>query len=229
MNDGLRVAASALRYWEFRHQVLANNLANAETVGFKGQRVFARLLEGRAPEAEAATDRTAGTLDPTGRHLDVAIEGEGYLVVWTPGGERWTRGGSLRIDDAGRLVDMSGNPVLSDRGQLVLPPGTVEIDRTGMVTVDGVEYGRLRLERPVEDVELERQGAGLYVPADARVRVPEDERRLHQGHLERSNVDPIASLVEMITIQRSHAAVERSIRVIDGVMSTISNDIGKVS
>lgn len=229
MNDGLRVAASALRYWEFRQQVLANNLANAETDGFKGQRVFARLLEGRAPEAEAATDARPGTLDPTGRALDVAIEGDGYFVVWTPAGERWTRGGSLRIDDTGRLVDMSGNPVLSERGPLVLPPGTVEIDRTGMVTVDGVEHGRLRLERSSVDLELERQGAGLLVPADARMRVPADERRVRQGHLERSNVDPIASLVEMITIQRSHAAVERSIRVIDGVMSTISNDIGRIS
>jgi flagellar hook-basal body protein len=79
-------AAAALRYWERRQEVASNNLANVSTEGFKGQRVFARMVEGALPAADAVTDFTPGPLSTTGNPSDVAIEGRGFLVVKTPSG-----------------------------------------------------------------------------------------------------------------------------------------------
>jgi len=227
--EPLRHAAQALYYWERRQEVLANNLANAETAGFKGTRVFARLVQGALLAPEAATDFRQGTLTPTGQPLDLAIEGDGFFVVQTAAGERLSRGGSLRLDEAGRLVDASGRALLGERGPIVVPPGTVEVDREGVVRVDGTEVGRLRMERLPAGAEPVRDEGTLFVPPQERIRVPEAERRVQQGFVEQSNVSPLDGLVEMITVQRSYAAIERSIRVLDGVLERISNDIGRVS
>lgn len=227
--EPLRRAAQALYYWERRQEVLANNLANAETDGFKGMRVFGRLVQDALLAPETATDFRQGALTPTGGPLDLAIEGDGFFVVQTPAGERLSRGGTLRLDEAGRLVDGAGRPLLGEDGPIVLPPGTVQIDAAGTVRVDGKEVGRLRVERLPEGAEPQRDAGTLFVPGPVRIAVPEGERRVRQGFVERSNVDPLDSLVEMITVQRSYAAVERGIRVMDGVLERIANDIGRVS
>ena len=82
---GLVAATQALRYWERRQEVVSNNLANADTTGFKGERVFARLLQGTVVGPEAATDYRAGALTTTDAPLDLALEGDGFFVVQTPG------------------------------------------------------------------------------------------------------------------------------------------------
>src|SRR5438045_2276491 len=94
--NGMDSAASALRYWERKQEVVSNNLANVSTDGFKAQHVFARLLDGVRPVAEATSDLSTGNLKETGNAMDVSIDGPGFFVVQTPNGERYTRGGSLR-------------------------------------------------------------------------------------------------------------------------------------
>jgi flagellar basal-body rod protein FlgG len=225
---GLYTAAHALRYWESRQQVAAHNLANVDTRGFKGERVFARLLGESYVAAETGTDYRPGSLTPTGGPLDLAFEGEGFFVVETPAGERLTRGGALRLDEVGQLVDQSGNAILGERGPIIVPPGKVEIDRLGVVRVDGGEVGRLRVEGVAPGVQLERDEAGRFVPDPTRTSLPFAERRVAQGHLEESNVNAIESMVELITVQRNFASVQNSVRVIDGVMDTIANQIGRV-
>jgi flagellar basal body rod protein FlgG len=224
---GLYTAAHALRYWESRQQVAAHNLANVDTRGFKGERVFARLLGDSYLAAETGTDYRPGSLTPTGGPLDLALEGDGYFVVETPEGERLTRGGALRLDETGRLVDQGGNAILGERGPIVVPPGQVEIDRLGIVRVDGGEIGRLRVETVAPGTQLERDAAGRFVPDATRTTLPHAERRVRQGHLEESNVNAIESMVELITVQRSFAAVQNTVRVIDGVMDTMVNQIGR--
>src|SRR5690606_32401424 len=111
--NGMKQAASAMRYWERRQEITANNLANVDTHGFKGERVFARMLgDGMGPVADTETDLRNGSLRQTGSPLDIAIGGDGFLVVETPQGERLTRGGSFRLDDTGRVVDARGNLLL---------------------------------------------------------------------------------------------------------------------
>lgn len=229
--NGLQTGAQALRYWQARQQVTANNLANAETSGFKGERVFARLLGDSIVQAQAATDLRDGAITVSGGPLDLAIEGDGYFVVDTAAGERLTRGGSMRLDAEGRLADAGGNVMLGNDGPIVIPRGTAEIEITvaGEVRADGTPVGRLRMEKAGEGARLEHEGGVLFSVNGARARVEDGDRRVRQGALEASNVNTLESMVDMIDIQRAYAAVNSSIKAVDGMMDTIANQIGRVS
>ncbi|RMH17418.1 MAG: flagellar hook-basal body complex protein [Gemmatimonadetes bacterium] len=218
----------ALRYWERRQAALSNNLANAATDGFKGERVFGRLLEDMTLRAASRTDAQPGALAQTGRALDVALTGRGYLVVSTPDGLRYTRSGSLSVDDAGRLTDARGNPVLGDSGPIVLPRGAVEVTQDGAIRVDGEEVARFRIEVPGGGTRLERRDGLYFVPDGAGRRLPQDEIAMKGGHLEQSNVDPVGALVELLDIQRAYSATLRTAQVLDGVMETTARDLGRV-
>lgn len=224
---GLTNAAAALRFWERRQEVLANNLANVSTDTFKAERTFARLSPEGVPVIDRATDRRDGTMRVTGAPLDVAIEGDGFLVVDTPAGERLSRGGALRLDDASRLTDAQGHPLLGEQGTIVLPPGDVHVAVDGTVSVAGRAIDRLRMETVPAGAPLQHEGGTLVVPPATRAGVAPAERRLRQGVIEESNVNPLGAMVDMITTQRSYAALQRVVTTIDGVHGTIANDLGK--
>ena len=162
--------------------------------------MFARLLDGAGPTPSATTDFEGGALTQTEGPLDVALEGDGFLVVKTPEGLRLTRGGALSIDGSARLVDAAGNPVLGDQGEILLPPGDVQINRDGVISVDGTPEATLRVV-DIEDPAQLLRGEGLLFATDAEL-VSAGGVTVHQGYLEESNVEPISSLVEMIEIQR---------------------------
>jgi flagellar basal body rod protein FlgG len=223
---GIGPSVRALRYWERRQEVLAHNLANASTPGFRGERVFARLLTDGGPEARSATDETPGALTETGRGLDLALQGEGFLVVRTGAGERYVRGGALAVDAQGTLVTTEGHAVLGEGGPLTLPPGDVVVSASGAVLVEGAQIGQLRLERA--SAPPLREGSNLWVPQGAGVPVAGDAVKVRSGHIEESNVDPVTALVEMIGIQRAYGAVQKSILASDGVLQTITSDVGRV-
>jgi flagellar basal body rod protein FlgG len=224
---GLTAAASALRYWERRQEIASNNLANVSTDGFRGEHVFARMLGDALPVAQTATDTTAGTLRETHDPLDLAVKGDGYFVVDTPNGERFTRGGAFQLDPQRRLVDADGHPVLGERGPIEVPNGTVEIDAGGLLTVDGKPVDRLRLERAAPGAQLAHEGGTLLVPDASRQPVPDAERGVCQGFVEESNVNPIGSMVDMIAIQRAYASVQKAVSTIDAVRGTAANELGK--
>jgi len=226
----LRDAASALRYWELRQQVATNNLANAETPGFKTERVFARLLDNATVSIGAETDLRAGSLRPTGGPLDLALVGDThFLVVSTPNGERLTRGGALRLDDDGRIVDAGGRPVLGDDGPIVVPDGaTLTIEKDGTVRGNGAALGRLRVETAGDPQSLEHEAGGLWRTDGPRQRVDGEDRGVRQGVLEASNTSTLDSMVELITIQRAYAATQGGVRALDGVLDAIANRIGRV-
>lgn len=226
--DALRRAGQAFRYWEQKQEAVAHNLANASTPGFKGERVFARLLEGVGVEPQGATDLRSGALTGTGRPLDLALDGDGFMVVETPAGDRLLRGGSFQLDVSRTIVDAQGNPLLGDSGPIMLPEGEFEITPRGEVRVDGSTVATLRVENLKENAELKREGGLLFRVEGKTSRVEEGAVRIRQGHLEESNVDPVGAMVDMIEIQRAYSALQRSVLVLDGVMDRISNDLGKV-
>jgi len=227
-SPGIESAVRALRYWERRQEAVANNLANASTPGFKGERVFARLLEGAVPEALSQPDFRDGAAAPTGRPLDIALSGDAFLVVETPEGERLTRGGSLTLDAEGRLITQEGHPVLGESGPLVIPPGDVTIANDGSISVDGAALGSLRLDRPADGSRALREGGSLWRVEGTSESAAEGDVRVLQGHLEDSNVDPMVALVEMLEIQRAYGAIQRSLQTTDGVMNTIASEIGRI-
>jgi flagellar basal body rod protein FlgG len=228
----LRKAADALRYWELRQQLATNNLANAETPGFKAERAFARLMgAGQSPVIGATTDLSEGAFKPTGNPLDIALVGDTrFFIVETGAGERLIRGGALRLDDDNRLVDAGGRTLLKEGGgAIVVPPGSrLTIGQDGTVAADGVSIGRLRVDRVPGPDFLEHEAAGLFRALDGREPVQDPDRGVRQGMLEDSNVSTLDSMVDLITIQRAYAAVQGGVRTLDGILDTIANRIGRV-
>ncbi len=239
--NGMASSAHALRYWERRQEVASNNLANVSTDGFKAERAFARLLDGALPAVDARTDLTAGALRPTGNPLDLAVGGDGFLVVDTPDGARLTRGGAFRLDDESRVVDHAGNPLLGVGGPIIVDAGDspdalrgagdsallVQVDRDGMVRIGGQAVGELRIDRIPEGARLEHAGGNLFVPPDGTVPAAEGERDVRQGVIEESNVGSVSALVEMITIQRAFASVQKAMTTLDDARGTLVSEIGR--
>ena len=242
-NSGLTSAAAALQFYERRQQSIANNLANVSTTGFKKERVFGRIVDDAVAAADAITDRSQGDISPTGNPLDVAMQGDAFLVVQTPDGERLTRGGALRMDDQRRLVTQRGDLVLGEKGPIRLPLGDVGIGRDGIVTVqpppdgDGragkgqmparLRAAALRIETVPANAVLQHMGSGLFMPDKARKPAADADRQIVQGSLESSNVNAIESMTEMIDTVRAYADVQKSISVMDDIRGIAANQIGK--
>lgn len=227
--NGLEAAASALRYWERKQEVVANNLANVSTTGFKAQRIFATLLDGIRPVARTHADLSVGTLTQTGSAMDVAIEGDGFFVVSTPNGERYTRGGTLHLDEKKRLVDNDGNPLLGMKKNepLTTLDGPIEITPAGEVRQNGQIVDILRIEGAPRDAELSREGEGLWIPPATKQVVPLETRRVRQGHLEESNVNSLSAMVDMVSIQRAYASVQKVIVEMDRTNETAVTQLAK--
>lgn len=198
----------------------ANNLANASTTGFKAQfntfRSVPIVGDGLATRtlsvsSTPGSDMTNGALQQTGRNLDIAINGDGWLAVQAPDGtESYTRSGDLKINENGVLQTQSGHNVLGDTGPITVEPqSTVTIASDGTVSTVSLNgtpnntniVGRLKLVNPPPntlvrgDDGLFRQADGVDADADANVTVT-------PGMLESSNVNPIESMVQMINLSR---------------------------
>lgn len=231
--DGMTSAANALRYWERRQEVTANNLANVSTNGFKAERVFASLMDGNSPVIGTSTDHRVGALHQTGQSSDVALGGGSYMVVQTPAGDRYTRGGSLQVTPDGFLSDADGNKVLGEKlvdgkpQPIKVEEGPMTIDRHGLVAFGGRPADTLRLEQAPPGVALAHEAGTRFIPDAARQIVPPSQRDVRQGTLEESNVDSLGGLVDLIGVQRAYAAVEKSISILDHVRETATSQLGK--
>jgi flagellar basal-body rod protein FlgF len=231
--NGMSSAAAALRYWERRQEVTSNNLANVSTDGFKGQKVFARMVEGALPAADEVTDFTQGSLQTTNNPRDIALEGKGFFVVKTANGERYSRGGSVQVDDGGNLTDSSGHQLLGESGPIRVTSrgnaevGPIQVARDGTVTVDKAEVGRLRVETIPDKTTLLAEGSGLFIPPSKRIRVDPDAHIVRQGSLEQSNVTPISQMVDMISIQRAFTAVQKAVTTLDTVREIATTELAR--
>lgn len=220
MDRLLYVAMSGARE-TLRAQAANNhNLANASTTGFRADLAAfqARHVagDGFASRVYATTsttgfDATSGTLVPTGRDLDVAVQGNGYLAVQAlDGREAYTRAGDLRIDSSGILRTGTGLPVLGDAGPVAIPPhasiaigadGTVSIVPLGQGPETRAEVARIRLVNPA-DTELTKDADGLLRLKDGSDAPPDAAVTLVSGVLESSNVNVADALVHMIELSR---------------------------
>jgi len=225
---GIHTTAQSLRYYTRLQEVTANNLANVSTDGFKMDRMTGQMLGGTEyPVPVQHTDLSQGALRETTRDLDVALEGDGFLVVQTAAGERLTRGGSLRLDATGMLVDNDGNPMLGLKGPIIVPPGKVDIARDGMISVDGAPLAQLRMESVADPATLKKEGAGRFVAATPLMPVT-DKLVLRQGAIEEPNTDPVLGMVDLVTIQRAYTANLDALRAMDGVLAAVTSEVGKL-
>jgi flagellar basal body rod protein FlgG len=228
MPDGIAAAASALRYYERRQEIVANNLANANTDGFKAERVFTRLIEEAHPAPDTATDLRRGAFKETGSALDIATDSDGYFLVSTAQGERLSRGGTLQRSPDGILTDASGHALLGEKGLIKLGPGQITIDRDGLVAVDGDPVDRLRMETVPAGTDMQHDAGTLFLPGPTRQAMALGSRSVKQGFVEESNVNTISTMVDMISVQRAYANAAKALTTLDGIRATISNALGKV-
>ncbi len=210
-----------MRSAQSRQAATANNLANAQTPGFRGEVAEAQALwvrgdglESRAVASEEVigADMRAGVVTETGRDLDVAMQGDALLVVQADNGEEaYTRRGDLQLSQSGLLTNGEGQPVMGEQGPITLPPADkVLIDSTGRISIVPVggdpsqpqDVDRLRLvtatgSRIIKGLDgLFRSRAGGILPDDP-------DARLLTGHIEGSNVSATATLVQMIEASRA--------------------------
>jgi flagellar basal-body rod protein FlgF len=199
--------------------VVANNIANLNTSGFKAEKLlFEEYMMPVARDRDFAFsdqrlsftqdwatihDMSVGTLTSTGNPLDVALEGEGFLVVETAQGERYTKSGALAINANGTLVDMSGNPVLSEQGQVQFTPteSEISIGADGTISTSEGTKGRLRVVEFADPQAATRDGNNLWSGGDPQLAT---ETRVVQGAIEKSNVSGVAEMTQMIRIQRAY-------------------------
>lgn len=245
MNPAPNQAVSGLNALMQQLDTVSNNIANANTVGFKRsmtsfstelQKQLASL-NGETPlntaevKAKRVIDYSPGTLLHTGRTLDVGLDGKGYLVLETPEGRLYTRNGSLQINTLGQLVDLAGRMVAGANGPIVVPRNVSELDirieGDGTVAGGGAELGRLRL---ADFGEMENQlmpaGLGAFTaPADVQPNAPE-ALTVRQGYQEGSNVKIVQELVNMMSISRLYETgmnVLRRKRENSQAMMTVAN------
>lgn len=190
-------------------EVLAHNMANADTPGFRGsQPVFTSYLD-RRTGADAAVmtqdratwrDMTPGPLQATGNPLDLALPGEGFFVLETGRGERYTRAGRFTLSPEGRIVDPEGNPVLGDAGPIAVPRGDsrITVAGDGTVRTETGPLGRLRIVRFADPQRLAAEGDRLFERPQGLEAEPVAEPRVVQGSVEGSNVRPIVEMVRMM-------------------------------
>lgn len=205
--------------------VLANNIANINTTGFKRENVAFETLVSQPEEGDRsyfATDKgtyrdtAQGPVLTTGSPLDLAIQGKGYFPIQTQEGTRYTRGGSFQLNAAGEIVTASGDKLLGDGEQPITVPENAEdlhIGADGIVSVKSgagssvTELGRIRLVRFEREQAMQILGNGLYKTEESPQ--PDPESRLVQGAVERSNVQPVIEMTRMIEITRSYQSAFR--------------------
>jgi flagellar basal-body rod protein FlgF len=203
---------------------LASDIANAGTAGYKAER--ATTIEARRPSfgaelqsaidvsgSAAQLDLRSGTSAHTGRPLDVTIEGDGFFVVSTDAGERYTRNGRLARRADGVLATPDGQAVLGESGPITLGTGVVQIDPDGTVRHAGAAAGKLQIVSFADPTRLARE-TSLRLrndgPAPTRVERPS----LASGTLEQSNVSVVERLAELTTASRSFESLQRALSVL---------------
>ncbi|WP_415892515.1 flagellar basal body rod protein FlgF [Neptuniibacter sp. PT8_73] len=221
MDKVLYLAMSGARENMLAQQTHANNLANANTTGFKSDLAQARAMqvfgEGHASRVYAqterpATDITSGTLIETGRQLDLAVAGDGWIsVIGADGTEGFTRAGSLQINAANQLVTGSGLPVMGNGGiPIVLPPfENIEIATNGTITIQplGDNAAELLVADQIKLVNPDPQTLfkgpdGLMITGNQAAVLPDANVRIRSGFLEASNVNAVSELTGIISTSR---------------------------
>lgn len=207
--------------------IVANNIANTDTTGFKVEQLLVGAEVGeRARNAfvrpgvsfvldnGVGRDFGQGALGQTGRDLDFGIEGEGaFFKVNDGAGEAYTRDGAFTVDGEGKLTTQSGAAVQGAGGDIILNPalGEPAVAPDGTISQNGALIGRLAVVRFDALAALEKGGDGLYRNASNATTSEATDARVRQGMLEGSNVNPILEITNLIEIQRAYESVTRMI------------------
>jgi flagellar basal-body rod protein FlgF len=213
---------------EQRLNVIANNLANANTPGYKKDvPVFDPTTEGYVVKS-TKTYFGQGNYQQTGNSLDLALAGPGFFQIETPNGIRYTRNGAFTTNQLGEIVTQDGYPVV---GGGVIPENTRDIivGSDGRVLADGDEIGAFELVEFEDPNMLAKEGANLYATKMEGIGGVEAENTsIDQGYLETSNVDPVLASVMMIDTMRTYEALQKIAWSVQEATQRCINDVGQL-
>ena len=224
MNSGYYAACAGLQAQTQALELIANNLANLNTTGYRGQLPMFRDflsagMESSSPLNQAIndfsvvsgsrTDLTPATLERTGNPLDLAIEGKGFFVVKTSAGTVYTRNGNFELAKTGKLLTASGDLVLGEQGPISVPSGELTISSDGTLSVNGALAGKLRIVEFPPGSAPTAVGNSYYSAPDNAVRLSADSR-VRQGMLEASNVNAVDVIVNLLSVQRRAQMLEQA-------------------
>lgn len=216
--------------------VLSNNLANIDNVGFKREQTFFELVSdktGKDLKLNVKTDFNQGVLDETNNTLDMALAGKGFFVVETQNGEAFTRDGHFKLDEEGFLITSSGDYVKGQNGSIVLTaedslvPQQIEISKEGDIFVDGNLQDKLLITDFTNTSNLKKIGDNLFIANIDAERIEPENFEVKQGFLEKSNVNPVEEMMGLIEVQRQFESTQKIIRTLDDTFRSAVNQVGR--
>lgn len=245
MDSGLYAACSGLMTRTQALDIVANNLANLNTAGYKRETEFYEALTaamhggGKLGALNSAVNQfgvlsgqsfvmSPGNLNQTGNPLDLALQGDGFFVVKGPQGPLYTRNGKFMVDNKGHLLTSEGYPVMGVGGPITLPPGKVSVGSDGSISVGNALAGKIQVVHFPPKTQLQAEGGSNFTaPAGSAVITPAPHVR--EGYLESSNVNPVDEEVNLVTMQRHADFLTKAIKMfntdMDGMAAT---DLPKV-
>ena len=233
-----------------RMDVLANNLTNVDTTAYKSEGLisstFADMMIERLNDPdivsvsktvgalgagthieEVYTSLEQGNVEETGRSCDFALEGDGFFIVSTPGGDRYTRDGSFSVTNAGYLVNSEGLYVQGQNGRIYVGSDGFTVDEQGNIYVNDALTDRFRIAAFEDSAELRKQGNNLYELAAGQAQAPVNTVVV-QSALEGSNVDTAQELTRMMAASNAYTINQRVLGMVDRSLEKTVNEVGRV-
>jgi flagellar basal-body rod protein FlgF len=228
MDSGYYAAFTGLMARMQALDLVANNLANTNTTGFRGQHEFYRAVTASVGDLAMSPLNTAindygvlggtnidlrqGSLQATGNGLDLAVRGTGFFVVQTSRGVRYTRNGSFHVSAAGQIVTEDGDPILGPQGPIQVPQGAVSVASDGTVSVAGAIAGGVRLAEFAAGTDLSPEGNSNFIAPAGSERAA-TKSAIEPGMLEASNLTPVQETVTLMVLQRHSELLERTLSI----------------
>jgi flagellar basal body rod protein FlgG len=234
MDPLLVAAASGMKTRMASLDMLANNLANVGTSGFKSDREFYNLYDEALPLVQSLwTDFSQGSLTPTGNPLNVALSGKGLFALNAPAGIVYTRNGDFRISKTNQLETPEGYTIrnVQDQGRPITvdPLQPVDIFKDGTVSQGGQNVGLIEVSALDVPNTLSKLGKGYYTPLDKTAPTPLAQNvELRQGQLEQSNVDPADAGVRLINVMRQFEMMQKAMSLGNQMNQSAIQDVAKV-
>ncbi len=235
MYKGIYIATSGAVLKQTQLEVLSQNLANANTAGFKKDNVsfkeYLMPLEAAGPGpdgrsmtslSEQKTDFTNGVVVKTTNPLDVALEGNGFIALE---GDRYTRRGDLKRSSDGYLAAFNGSKVLGKKGPIKLAEGKLDINDKGEISINGEMVDTIRIVNFKQTEKLTRAGDSIFATNEKAVA---SQATVRQGYVEASNVEPVKEMVHMIETLREFETYQKAIQTFDEATSKVTNELGRL-
>ncbi len=244
MLRSLYIASTGMLAQRKKMDIVTNNIINVDTTGYKKDTLITRSFQDLMIERlggsyigpqntgihvdDVVTSFDQGDLEQTGRLSDMALEGEGFFVLNTADGPRYTRDGAFAVSPDGYLVNADGNYVQGNNGRIYVGNGEFTINEQGNVIVNNVAVDKLRVVTFGDLTGLEKVGSNMFAAGTAGAPQTATECKVKQGYLEGSNVDMSEEMVTMVEINRAYQVNQRVLTMLDQSLGKTVNEVGKL-